>query len=131
MARCLIVGILNVTPDSFSDGGAFAAAADAVAAGVAMVDAGADWIDVGGESTRPRALPVPADEEQRRVLPVIAGLAGALGGRARISIDTYKASTARAALAAGATVVNDVSGGRLDPAIVEVAAAAGAALVLG
>jgi dihydropteroate synthase len=131
MARCLIVGVLNVTPDSFSDGGVFATADAAVAAALAMVDAGADWIDIGGESTRPRSLPVPAAEEQRRVVPIIAALAAKLDGRARISIDTYKASTARAALEAGATVVNDVSGGRLDPAIVDVAAEAGAALVLG
>jgi dihydropteroate synthase len=134
MSRCLIVGVVNVTPDSFSDGGAFATPAAAVEAALAMVDAGADWIDVGGESTRPRSIPISADEEQRRVVPVVAALVAALAGRAvraRVSVDTYKASTARAALAAGATVVNDVSGGRLDPAILDVAAAAGAALVLG
>jgi dihydropteroate synthase len=131
MARCLIVGVLNVTPDSFSDGGAFATPEAAVEAAVAMVEAGAGWIDVGGESTRPRSVPIPAVEEQRRVLPVIAALAHRLAGRARISIDTYKASTARAALAAGATVVNDVSAGQLDPGIFEVAAEARAGLVLG
>jgi dihydropteroate synthase len=129
--RCLLVGVLNCTPDSFSDGGRFDSAAQAVDAGVELVARGADWLDVGGESTRPRATPVPAEEEQRRVVPIIAGLAAALGGRARLSIDTYKGSTARAALAAGATVVNDISGGLLDPALLDVAAAAGAAVVLG
>lgn len=131
MAGCLIVGVLNCTPDSFSDGGRFASVADAIAAGVAMVDEGADWIDVGGESTRPGSVPVPAGEEIARVVPVIAGLRARLGERARVSVDTYKSATARAALAAGATVVNDVSGGLLDPAILRVAAEAGAAVVLG
>lgn len=129
--RCLVVGVLNCTPDSFSDGGRFGTAEQAVEAGCRMVDEGADWLDVGGESTRPRSTPVPADEEQRRVVPVIAALARARGSRARLSIDTYKASTARAALAAGATVVNDVSGGLLDPALLDETAAAGAAVVLG
>jgi dihydropteroate synthase len=129
--RVLIVGVLNVTPDSFSDGGRYADVNAAVAAGVVMVDAGADWIDVGGESTRPGAAVVPEEEERARVVPVITGLAARLAGRARISVDTYKAGTALAALAAGATVVNDVSGGLLDPAIVAAAAGADAALVLG
>ena len=102
-----------------------------MAAGLAMVEAGADWIDVGGESTRPGSTPVPADEEQRRVVPVIAALVARLGSRARVSIDTYKAVTARAALAAGATVVNDVSGGLLDPGLLKVAADGGAAVVVG
>jgi dihydropteroate synthase len=128
---CLIVGVLNATPDSFSDGGRFASVDEAVAAGAGMVDDGADWIDVGGESTRPGAQVVPEDEEIARVVPIIAALRARLGARARISIDTYKAGTARAALAAGATVVNDISGGLLDPAILEVAAGAGAAIVLG
>jgi dihydropteroate synthase len=127
----VLVGVLNLTPDSFSDGGRFLEVDDAVAAGLAMVEAGADWIDVGGESTRPGAVPVPLDEEQARVLPVIRALSARLDGRARISIDTYKAGTARTALAAGATVVNDVSGGLLDPEILPVAAAAGATVVLG
>jgi dihydropteroate synthase len=129
--RCLIVGVLNCTPDSFSDGGRLVDPDEAVRAGLAMVDAGADWIDVGGESTRPGSTPVPADEEKRRVIPVIAALAAGVGSRARVSIDTYKSETARAALAAGATVVNDVSGGLLDPVILEVAAAARAAIVVG
>ena len=128
---CLIVGVLNATPDSFSDGGRFASVDDAVAEGVRMVDEGADWIDVGGESTRPGARVVPQDQEIARVVPVIAGLRARLGDRARVSIDTYKSGTARAALAAGATVVNDISGGLLDPAILEVAAAAAAGIVLG
>jgi dihydropteroate synthase len=129
--RCLIVGVLNCTPDSFFDGGRFADVEDAVAAGLTMVDAGADWIDVGGESTRPGSTPVDAREEQERVVPVIAALAARLGGRARLSIDTYKAATARAAIAVGATVVNDISGGLSDPEILRVAADAGAAIVLG
>jgi dihydropteroate synthase len=129
--KIIIVGVLNVTPDSFSDGGRFASPADAVEAGLRLVDDGADWIDVGGESTRPGSLPVPEEEERRRVVPVIQALAAALSGRARVCVDTYRSGTARAALAAGATVVNDVSGGLLDPPIIDVAARAGAALVLG
>jgi dihydropteroate synthase len=129
--RCLIIGVLNCTPDSFSDGGRFGSANDAIAAGVAMAEAGADWIDVGGESTRPRAVAVSEAAEKSRVLPVIGGLRATLGGETRISIDTYKAGTARAAIAAGASVVNDVSGGRLDPEILEVAAASGATVILG
>jgi dihydropteroate synthase len=127
----VIAGVLNLTPDSFSDGGRFDSVESAVAAGLDMARAGAHWIDVGGESTRPRAEPVAEDEEIRRVVPVIERLAGELGGRARISVDTYKAGTARAALAAGASIVNDVSGGMLDPAILEVAAHANAGVVLG
>jgi dihydropteroate synthase len=96
-----------------------------------MAGEGADWIDVGGESTRPGATPVLEAEECARVLPVIAGLRARLSAATRISIDTYKSGTARAAVALGATVVNDVSGGLLDPAILAVAAQAGAAIVLG
>ena len=129
--RCLIVGILNCTPDSFSDGGRFASAEMAIEAGVQMAAEGADWIDVGGESTRPGADVVDEDQERARVLPVVAGLKARLPGKVRLSIDTYKAGTARAAVAVGATVVNDVSGGRLDPAILNVAAETGAAIVLG
>lgn len=105
--------------------------ADAVRAGMAMVEAGADWVDVGGESTRPGSVPVAPEEEVRRVLPVIAELARAVGGRARISVDTYHAATARAAIEAGATVVNDVSAGRLEPALLAVAAEPGITVVLG
>ena len=128
---CLIVGVLNCTPDSFSDGGRFASVAEAVAAGARMAEEGANWIDVGGESTRPGAAPVSAADEQARVLPVIDGLRRAVPPSVRISIDTYKASTARAAVAAGASVINDVSGGRLDPEIMGVAAETGAGIVLG
>jgi dihydropteroate synthase len=128
---CLIVGVLNVTPDSFSDGGRFGSVDDAVAAGAKMVDDGADWIDVGGESTRPGAPVIPQDQEIARVVPVIESLRARIGDRARISIDTYKSGTARVAVAAGATVVNDISGGLLDPAILGVAASTGAAIVLG
>jgi dihydropteroate synthase len=126
-----IVGVLNVTPDSFSDGGRFRSVGDAVAAGLAMVDEGADWLDVGGESTRPACVPVSEAEEIARVVPVIRELAAGLEGRVRLSVDTYKAGTAHAALAAGATAINDVSGGLLDPGILAVAAAGRVALVLG
>jgi len=127
----IIAGVLNVTPDSFSDGGRYASVESAVAAGLAMAEAGAHWIDVGGESTRPNAAPVAESEEIRRVVPVIERLAQALGQRVRVSVDTYKAGTARAALDAGATIVNDVSGGALDPVILEVAAKSGAGVILG
>lgn len=127
----LLVGVLNLTPDSFSDGGRFGAGADPVTAAMAMVAEGADWIDIGGESTRPGAVPVPAEQEMARVLPVIRDLSARLGGSARLSIDTYKASTAQAALAAGASVVNDISGGLLDPDILRATAEAGATIVLG
>ena len=128
---CLIVGVLNCTPDSFSDGGRFASVTEAVFAGARMAEEGANWIDVGGESTRPGATPVSEADEQARVLPVIEGLRRAVPPSVRISIDTYKAGTARAAVAAGASVINDVSGGRLDPDIVAVAAETGAGIVLG
>jgi dihydropteroate synthase len=127
----IIAGVLNLTPDSFSDGGRFASVESAVAAGLAMVEAGAHWLDVGGESTRPGAEPVTESEEIRRVVPVIERLANKLGQRARISIDTYKAGAARAALGAGATIVNDISGGALEPSILEVAARTGACVILG
>ena len=128
-SRTYVLGVLNVTPDSFSDGGRYLDPAAAVAQGRALAAAGADIIDIGGESTRPRSTPVTADEELRRVLPVIEGLHGAL--EIPLSIDTYKAAVARAGLAAGAAMVNDVSGGRLDPAILEVAGEARAPIILG
>jgi len=103
--RSLVMGILNVTPDSFSDGGRFGGADEAVARGLEMVDEGADVVDVGGESTRPGAEPVAEAEELRRVVPVVEALAG----RVRVSIDTTKAAVAQAAVRAGATLVNDVS----------------------
>lgn len=122
------MGILNVTPDSFSDGGALPDTESAVARGVQMVADGADFLDVGGESTRPGSDPVPADVEKARTLPVIEGLAARVPD-VQISIDTRKADVAAAALASGARVVNDVSAGA-DPAMFPVVAAAGAAMVL-
>ena len=122
------MGILNVTPDSFSDGGQLASPAAAVEAALAMAEAGADIIDVGGESTRPGARAVPAGEERDRVVPVIAALAKETA--VPISIDTYKPSVARAALEAGAVIVNDISGLRYEPDLAGVVAASGAALVL-
>jgi dihydropteroate synthase len=126
--RTLIMGVINVTPDSFSDGGRLFDAAAAVDAGVRMADEGADLIDVGGESTRPGAEPLDAAEERRRVVPVIEGLAAKV--RVPLSVDTYKAVTAEAALAAGASLVNDVSGLRYEPNLGEVAARHRAVLVL-
>jgi len=108
-----IMGVVNVTPDSFSDGGTFEDAAAAIAHGRRLAAEGAGIVDVGGESTRPGAEPVPAPEELRRVIPVVEGLAGV----ARISIDTTKLAVAEAAVAAGASYVNDVSAFRLDPGL--------------
>jgi|SRR5215211_2199717 len=127
-ARAAVMGIVNVTPDSFSDGGRFLDPDAAVAHGIALAGQGADVLDVGGESTRPGAAPVPADEELRRVLPVVERLAAEAS--VPISVDTTKAGVARAALGAGATVVNDVSAGRLDPDILGVAAEAGAGYIV-
>jgi dihydropteroate synthase len=118
-----IMGILNVTPDSFSDGGLFLAPEAAVAQARSMAALGADVVDVGGESTRPGAAEVPVAEEGARVVPVIAAVAGAAGG-APVSVDTRKAAVAEAALAAGARIVNDVSALRFDPAMAAVAARA-------
>ena len=118
-----IMGIVNTTPDSFSDGGLHAVAQDAIAGGLAMAQAGADILDIGGESTRPGAQAVAVDEEIRRVVPVIEGLRAA-GFSGVISIDTRKADVARAALAAGATLINDVSGFIHDPDLAGVAAGA-------
>jgi dihydropteroate synthase len=126
--RTLVMGILNVTPDSFSDGGRFSSVDEAVACAEEMVGEGADMIDVGGESTRPGAAPVSVDEELRRVIPVIERLAGRL--RVPISVDTTKAEVARAALAAGAEIINDISGLRFDPRLADEAASAGAGLAL-
>jgi len=119
------MGIVNVTPDSFSDGGAFLDADRAVAHAVAMTKAGADMIDVGGESTRPGAASVSAEEEIRRVLPVIERLRGLT-----VSIDTTKAAVAERALAAGARIVNDVSALRFDARMADVVREAGAGVVL-
>ncbi|MEZ6056314.1 MAG: dihydropteroate synthase [Planctomycetaceae bacterium] len=118
-----LMGILNVTPDSFSDGGLYGTESAAVEQGLRLAQAGADMIDVGGESTRPGAVPVSVDEELRRVLPVIETLSERLkreGFSVPISIDTMKAGVARQAIAAGATVVNDVSAGTFDPAMTDV-----------
>ena len=115
-SRTHIMGILNVTPDSFSDGGRWLDPGRALALGLEMAEEGADGIDVGGESTRPGAAPVDADEEARRVLPVVRALRAQLPqGRVRISIDTRKADVAAAALDAGADIVNDITGLRGDP----------------
>jgi dihydropteroate synthase len=121
------MGIVNVTPDSFSDGGLFLDANAAIVHGRDLVEEGAAILDIGGESTRPGSAPVGVDEELRRVVPVIEGLAGT---GARISIDTTKAAVARRALAAGADVVNDVSALRFDPELAAVTAEAGATCVL-
>lgn len=127
-ARTLVMGILNVTPDSFSDGGLYLNTDSAVEHALEMLKEGADIVDVGGESTRPGAEPVPADEELRRVLPVIERLAAETD--VPISIDTYKSSVAREALKAGACIVNDISGLRFDPEIAPAAAEADAYLVI-
>lgn len=127
MPQAVLMGILNVTPDSFSDGARFASTEEAVDAGRRMAAEGAAIVDVGGESTRPGAEPVPADEELRRVLPVVEALAAE--ACARISIDTMKPVVADACLRAGATLLNDVTGLR-DPAMAEVAARHGAGVVL-
>jgi dihydropteroate synthase len=128
-SRTLVLGIVNVTPDSFSDGGWYFDADRAVEHGATLARAGADIVDVGGESTRPGSEPVGVEEELARVLPVVERLAHL--GAAQISIDTVKARVAREAVRAGATVINDVSGGGLDPEILGVAAETGAVLVLG
>jgi dihydropteroate synthase len=124
MSDAKVMGVVNVTPDSFSDGGLFLDADAAIAHARLLRDEGADILDIGGESTRPGADPVAEDEELRRVIPVIEAIDG------EISIDTSKAAVARAALAAGATIVNDVSAFRFDPAIASVTAEAGAGCVL-
>jgi dihydropteroate synthase len=131
-----LMGIVNATPDSFSDGGRFLEPRAAIDHGCALIEQGAAILDVGGESTRPGAQPVSAEEELRRVMPVIEGILARVGGRgeadaggragAQVSIDTSKASVARAALAAGASVVNDVSALRADPEMAGLVAQSGA-----
>jgi dihydropteroate synthase len=123
--RPAVMGVLNVTPDSFSDGGRFVSPADAIARGRRLLADGADLVDVGGESTRPGAQAVDAEEELRRVAPVLDALAGA-----PLSIDTWKAQVARHALGAGAELVNDVTALRGDPSLVDVVAEQGAYLCL-
>ena len=117
--RTLVMGIVNVTPDSFSDGGRFLSRDDAIAQGLRLMDEGADILDIGGESTRPFSEAVPAEEELQRVIPVIEALARR--GTIPISIDTTKSDVARQALASGASIINDVSALRVDPAMAEVA----------
>lgn len=121
-----VMGIVNVTPDSFSDGGEFFDHERAIEHGLQLAREGADVLDVGGESTRPGADPVPLEEELRRVIPVVEALAGA----AQVSIDTSKAAVASAAIDAGARMVNDVTAFRGDPEIVDVCAEAGVEVVL-
>ena len=126
--RTLVMGIVNVTPDSFADGGMCLDPGRAAERALALEAAGADLLDIGGESTRPGADPVPAQEEMRRILPVLDRLAGRAS--APISVDTCKATVAQAALDHGAAVINDISGLASGPAIAAVAADAGAPLVL-
>jgi dihydropteroate synthase len=127
--RPRIMAVVNVTPDSFSDGGRHLGVDQAIAGALTMVEAGADLLDVGGESTRPGSEPVPEEEELARVIPVVQGLRAA-GIATPISIDTRKAGVARAALAAGATLFNDVSALGWDPASARVAVEAGCAVCL-
>ena len=126
--RTCVMGVLNVTPDSFSDGGRFFDAAAAVSQGERMAAEGADIIDIGGESTRPFSEPVAVEEEIRRVVPVIAALAARV--RIPISVDTTKAAVARRALEAGAAMINDISALRFDPDLAGVAAECGVPVIL-
>jgi dihydropteroate synthase len=126
--RALLMGVLNVTPDSFSDGGEFFATETAVNHGIQMAQSGADIIDVGGESTRPGAIPVSPNEEMERVLPVLERLAHAVS--IPLSIDTSKAVVARAAIEQGAVMINDVTGGRGDSEMFALAAEKGVALII-
>jgi dihydropteroate synthase len=126
--RPLIMGILNVTPDSFSDGGRFFSTRDAISQAEKMVREGADIIDIGGESTRPFSEAVSEAEETRRVIPVVEALAHHV--KIPISIDTTKAAVARHALNAGASIINDISALRADPALAKVAAASGVPIIL-
>ncbi|NBM19054.1 dihydropteroate synthase [Streptomyces sp. GC420] len=125
--RCAVMGVVNVTPDSFSDGGRWFDTTAAVKRGLDLVAEGADLVDVGGESTRPGASRVDEAEELRRVVPVVRGLASE---GVVVSVDTMRASVAERAVAAGAALVNDVSGGLADPAMVPVVAAAGVPFVV-
>jgi len=119
--RCAVMGVVNVTPDSFSDGGRYLEPAAAIAHGAELLEAGVDYLDIGGESTRPGAVRVTAEEELRRIIPVIEALArdGAI-----VSVDTMRAEVARRAVEAGAAIVNDVSGGQADPRMIPFAASA-------
>jgi dihydropteroate synthase len=126
--RTLVMGVLNITPDSFSDGGAYLDTGAAVARALQIEHDGADLLDVGGESTRPGATPIPPEEELRRILPVIQILSGKL--RIPMSVDTRRADVAEGALDAGAEILNDVSALRMDPRLAEVAQRARAPLIL-
>ncbi len=126
--RTLIMGVLNVTPDSFSDGGQFFDIDSAVARAEEMIAEGADILDVGGESTRPGSAPVSIEEEIRRVVPVVEALARS--ATVPLSVDTTKAGVARATLAAGAEIINDISGLRFDPSLADEAARTGTGLIL-
>jgi dihydropteroate synthase len=126
--RCLVMGVVNVTPDSFSDGGRHARPEQAVAHALALVEQGADLLDVGGESTRPGSVPVEPEEELRRVLPVVEALARQTA--VPISVDTSKAEVARACLGAGASVINDVTALAGDPRMAEVVREWGAGAIL-
>jgi len=126
--RTIVMGVLNVTPDSFSDGGKFFRAADAVKAALAMEQAGADILDIGAESTRPGSTGISGEEELERLLPVLQGLREQL--KIPVSIDTQKARVAEMAIGAGAAMLNDISGLRHDPKIAEVAARTGVPLIL-
>jgi dihydropteroate synthase len=126
--RTLVVGVLNITPDSFSDGGQNFSLASAVERAVEMEAEGADILEIGGESTRPGATPVPVEEELGRVLPVLQALQGRL--KIPISVDTYKNQVARQALACGASLINDISALRFDEAIADTVAQTGAGLIL-
>jgi len=126
--RTLLMGVLNVTPDSFSDGGLFFDKEQAIAHGLKMVEEGADMIDIGGESTRPGSKPLDLGEELRRVIPVIESLAAKVD--TPVSIDTYKSSVAKRALDAGAQILNDISGLNFDPGLARVAATANVPLIL-
>ncbi|KUH37872.1 MULTISPECIES: dihydropteroate synthase [Streptomyces] len=125
--RCAVMGVVNVTPDSFSDGGRWFDTTAAVKHGLDLVAQGADLVDVGGESTRPGATRVDEDEELRRVVPVVRGLASE---GVTVSVDTMRASVAHAAVEAGAALVNDVSGGQADPGMIPAVAAAGVPFVV-
>ena len=127
-AKPMLMGVVNVTPDSFSDGGLFADPAVAIAHGLTLAQQGADIVDVGGESTRPDHTRLDAASELARVMPVITGIAAQ--NDVPISIDTYKAEVAEAALKAGASIVNDVWGAQRDPAIAGIAARHGAPIIL-
>jgi dihydropteroate synthase len=119
--RCAVMGVVNVTPDSFSDGGRYFEPEAAIAHGVELLEAGVDYLDIGGESTRPGARRVTVDEELRRIMPVIEALARE---GATISVDTMRAQVARQAVDAGAVIVNDVSGGQADPEMIPFVASA-------